>query len=231
MKRTILTALVAVMALSVTLALSPSARADRNDAEEIVTESIFTIKKIWNQPQYKEYVQRFAKDAKAVMLFPQVVKGGLLVGAEGGTGVLLAKAPNGEWSYPAFFSMGSASFGLQVGGQLSEVMLLIMTGKGLEAILNDQIKIGGELSGAAGPKGAGLDASTTTNLDVDVLSYAVGEGIYVGVNIEGTLIFPREALNRDYYDTNTTPEGIVLEGKVGNRHADDLRQTLRDTLR
>ncbi len=212
------------------IALVKPAAADRTDAEEIVTEAIFTIKKIWNQPQYKEYVQRYAKDAKAVMLFPNVVKGGLFVGAEGGTGILLARAPNGEWSYPAFFSMGSASLGFQVGGQISEVMLLIMTGNGLKAILDDQIKIGGELSGAAGPNGAGLDASTTTNLDVDVLSYAVGEGVYIGVNIEGTLIWPREGLNRDYYEVNTTPEGIVLEGQAGNRHADDLRTTLRDTL-
>lgn len=226
-KRETLALLSGALMLALSLTAGP-ARADQATAEEIVAEAKFTLQKIWNQKQYKEYVQHFAKDAKAVMLFPQVLKGGFIVGGEGGTGVLLARSDLGDWSYPAFFTMGSASIGLQVGGQISEVMLLIMTGNGLRAILDDQVKIGGEVNGAIGPHGAGLDAATTTNMDVDILSYAVAEGAFIGANIEGTLIVPRESLNRAFYDANATPHDIILDGRVGNPAADELRRMLRE---
>ena len=202
--------------------------ADKREAAELVTEAAFTLEKVWNHKDTGQFVQRYLREAEAVIIVPTLLKGGFLVGGEGGTGVLMAKADNGAWSYPAFYSLGSASIGLQVGAQSSEMLLLIMTGKGLEAILEDQVKVGGELRGAVGPYGAGLDASSSSAVDVDVLSYAVSKGAFIGANIQGTVIYPRESLNEDYYGRRVGPEDVVLQGRVANPQADDLRRMLAD---
>jgi lipid-binding SYLF domain-containing protein len=106
-------------------------------------------------------------------------------------------------------------------------MLIIMTGKGLQAILDDQVQIGGEISGAVGPYGAGAEATTTSNLDADVIAYSIAKGAFIGVNIEGTALIPRDSLIREYYGTSVSPQSVVLDGSVGNPHADGLRATLQ----
>src|SRR3546814_2885808 len=89
--------------------------------------------------------------AKAVMIFPSLLKGAFFIGGEGGSGVLLTRDPEGNWSNPAFYTMGTVSFGLQFGGQSSEAILVVMTDAGLKAIMADQVKLGADLSAAAGP--------------------------------------------------------------------------------
>lgn len=199
----------------------------KKDAEEIVSKAVFTIEKLASHPDVGKWVRKYMADAKAVLVFPQVLKGGFIVGGEGGTGVLLAKADNGEWSYPGFFSMGAGSVGLQVGAQKSEMMLLIMTGKGLSAVLNSKVKVGGDISGAAGPYGAGAEASTTTNLNADILSYSAAEGAFIGASVEGAYIWERKLLGESYYgDGSATAAGTVIDGKFANSHADPLREKL-----
>jgi len=202
------------------------ASADRFDAEELVTESEITVRRMWDHPEFSEYVRQYMRQAKAVIIVPTLLKGGFLIGGEGGSGVLMARGHSNQWSYPSFVSLGSASFGLQIGGQTSEMLLIIMTGQGLEAVLDDQVQIGGELSGAVGPYGAGAEASTTTNLDVDVIAYSISQGAFIGVSVEGTAIIPRESLIRDYYGHPATPRQVVIDGTVGESHADQLRATL-----
>jgi len=204
--------------------------ADRLDAEELVVESEITVRRMWDHPEFAPYVRQYMREAKAVIIVPTMLKGGFLIGGEGGSGVLMARGQSNQWSYPSFVSLGSASIGLQIGGQTSEMLLLIMTGQGLEAVLNDQVQIGGELSGAVGPYGAGTEASTTTNLDVDIIAYSISQGVFVGVNVEGTAIIPRESLIRDYYGHPATPRQVVIEGTVGDSHADQLRSTMQNLV-
>lgn len=206
---------------------APTAQADKLGAEELVVESEFTVRKMWDHPEFSKYIRHYLRQAKGVVVIPTMLKGGFIIGGEGGSGVLLARGQNNQWSYPTFVSAGSASIGLQIGGQASEMLLIIMTGDGLRAILDDQVQIGGELTGAAGPYGASAEASTTTNLDADVIAYSISSGAYIGVNVEGTVLVPREGMIRDYYGQETSPQGVVLEGRVGNPHADTLRETLR----
>ena len=218
----ILVALTAMLGLTM-----PASADDKLSAEEIVIESAFTIEKMREQEQFGPYFQRYLKDARAVVVVPTMLKGGFIIGGEGGSGVVMARAQNNDWSYPSFLSVGSASIGIQFGGQRSELVLLVMTNRGLEAILKDQVQIGGELNGAIGPYGAGAEASTTTNLDVDVLAYSIASGAFLGVGIEGTALVPRESYNRAYYGIDVSPQDIVYSGAVGNPHADALRETLR----
>ena len=165
--------------------------------------------------------------AKAVLIFPSVIKGAFFIGGEGGDGVLLAKGAANRWSYPAFYTMGAASFGLQIGGKDSEVMLLIMTEKGINAVIENKVKLGGDISVAAGPVGVGASAATTANLGGDILSFARSRGAYMGMSLEGAVIYPREDWNTSYYTSkNATPKAVIIEGKYFNRQADMLRGVL-----
>ena len=221
-------ALFAAIAVLASVALSGAARAsDELVAMELVKESTFTIDKMKDHPDFKGNIRSYMRDAKAVLIFPSIIKAGLFVGGEGGRGVMLAKAENGEWSYPSFFAMGSGSFGLQIGAQRSEVMLIVLTGNGLQAILDNNVTVGGELNGAIGPYGSGAEASVTTNLDVDVLSYAVAEGVFIGASLEGAAIWSQDGLNAAFYDsTDATAEKIVIDGQYANADADALRTAL-----
>src|SRR3546814_1574062 len=113
--------------------------------------------------------------AKAVMIFPSLLKGAFFIGGEGGSGVLLTRDPQGNWSNPAFYTMGTVSFGLQFGGQSSEAILVVMTDAGLNAIIEDQVKLGADLSAAAGPIGVGASAATTTAAGADIYTYSRSE--------------------------------------------------------
>jgi lipid-binding SYLF domain-containing protein len=101
------------------------------------------------------------------------VKGAFIVGAEGGRGVLLVHNADGTWSDPAFYFMGSASFGLQIGGKASSVVLIVNTQGGLDKIMSNSVKLGADLSVAAGPVGTGAQAAPTTNVGADLYQYAL----------------------------------------------------------
>jgi len=140
----------------------------------------------------------YLKRAKAVLIVPQFLKAGFIIGGAGGSGVLVARGQQG-WSDPAFMTMGAGSIGLQIGAEAQEVVLLVMTDKGLDAILKDNVKLGGDASIAVGPVGAGASAATTTNLDADVLSFARSKGLYGGVSFEGAVVANRHEWNEAYY--------------------------------
>lgn len=207
----------------------PAALADAVEQQGIVDKARVTVQGFGMDQEVGPTVRRLMKSAKAVVIFPAILKGAFFVGAEGGSGVLLAKGEGERWSYPAFYTMGGASFGLQIGGQSSEVMLLIMTSKGINSVLNNEVKLGGDVSVAVGPIGIGAEASTTTNLRADIYSFSRNAGAYFGASIEGAIIHPRRAWNHEYYDSKSaSPQAIVLEGKYFNPHADKLRETLTE---
>ncbi len=161
-----------------------------------------------------------------MVVFPTVVKAGFIFGAEGGNGVLLARTADGGWSAPAFYTLGAASFGLQVGVQAARVVLVVMTEKGLQSVIDDQVKLGADLSLALGPIGGGVEASTTTNLWADVYAFAKSEGLFGGIAFEGALLYGREDLNRAYYGEAATAREIVLEHRFANPDAGKLKAAL-----
>lgn len=218
----------AVIAAFLGLTMATAVQADpKEDARELVDEALYTVKKMSNHERHGAKVKHYMKNAKAVFVVPELLKGALFVGGEGGSGVLLARADNGVWSYPAFFDMGAGSFGLQVGAQSSELMLIVMTGKGLSAILDNKVKLGGDLSAAVGPIGEGVEASTTTNMGADVIAYSTNKGAFLGASVDGAVIWADHADNMAYYDnTAATPKNIVLNGQYANPHADKLRELL-----
>ena len=160
-------------------------------------------------------------NAKGVLIVPQLVKGGFIFGGSGGSGVLLVKGGGNIWSDPAFYTMGSGTVGFQIGVEVSEIILMIMTDRGVDALLTSSFKLGGDVSIAAGPIGAGAKAQTA-----DILAFSRTKGIYGGVNIEGAVLKIRSDWNHDYYGNQTSPRAILLERSETNSHADELRSAV-----
>ncbi len=198
------------------------------DEQEIVDKAKITVEKFRADTEYPEFKNTLAR-AKGVMVFPSLLKAGFILGAEGGSGILCAKRADGTWSYPAFYTMGSGSIGLQIGVQDAEVMLALMTDKGMEQVMKSQFKLGAEASIAVGPKGVGVGAATTANVGADILSYAKTRGAFGGGSVDGSVIYGRDDWNTNYYGQKLPVQDIALHGKVSNPGADPLRAALAGT--
>jgi lipid-binding SYLF domain-containing protein len=164
--------------------------------------------------------------ARAVMICPRVFKAGFFFGGEGGACVLLARAGNGTWSYPAFYGMGAGSFGLQIGIQDAEFVMLIMTEKGLRAILDSQFKLGAGASLAIATIGAGVQGATTSALGADIVAFSQTRGLFGGISIDGSLMGQKSEWNRTYYGRDLGSRSIVIDMQASNPGADPLRDVL-----
>jgi len=149
-------------------------------------------------------------EARGVLIVPEENRGGFILGGSGGVGVLVARdAARGDWAGPAFYGIGSASIGLQIGGSRSEVILLVMSQRALDALFATTTKLGGEVSVAAGPIGTGAG-----DLGIDIASYARARGLFAGISLEGSLLRPAEARNRAFYGQPVTPLDILVRRTV-----------------
>jgi SH3 domain-containing YSC84-like protein 1 len=162
------------------------------------------------------------KHAKGVFIAPQVLKGAFIFGASGGSGVFLVwDGKTGKWGGPAFYTIGGASFGFQIGGAASEVMLLAMTERGVKAMLSNSFKLGADAGIAAGPIGAGASAATA-NLSADILSFSRAKGLYGGVSVDGAIVAIRDGWNRAYYGRRVDPIDILILQDKSNPQAASL---------
>jgi lipid-binding SYLF domain-containing protein len=122
--------------------------------------------------------------------------------------------------------MGAGSFGLQIGAEASEIVLVLRTPKAVQAVIKHQGKLGGDIQMTMGQVGAGLEAATTTNVGADIVGFTHGTGLYMGVSLEGAVIARRNDLNEAYYGRGATPQTIVFESRFANLQADPLRLSL-----
>ena len=136
--------------------------------------------------------------AEAVAVFPGMLKAGFVVGGRGGSGVI-SRRVTGGWSAPAFFKMGGASVGLQIGAARTDLVLLFMNDDALRGLLEDKLEVGGEASAAAGPVGRTASASTNLTLDAGILSYSRSKGLFAGLELKGAVINPDNNLNEALY--------------------------------
>ena len=166
---------------------------------ELIYKSEKSLKRFLSDQSYSR-LHNLIKDAQAIIIFPNMLKGGFFLGIEGGNGVLIIKE-NQEWTSPLFFTMGSVSFGFQIGVTDAEVLLTIMTKRGLQTILDHRVKLGADVSVSAGPVGFGAEVATTIKL-ADIYSFSRGRGLYAGISVEGSYIHPNEDLNQQYYGKN-----------------------------
>jgi lipid-binding SYLF domain-containing protein len=196
-----------------------------SEEQEVIEKARITATKLLSNQDFGSLPAKL-KDAKAVIVFPSLIKAAFFFGAQGGTGVLLAKSPQGSWSYPAFYTMGGGSFGFQFGAKASEIILLIMNEGALEAILKNQVKLGADASFAMGEIGAGVEGATTTNVNADIIAFGTSEGLFAGVALEGAVINTRQSMDEAYYGKGATAREIVVDQKFSNAAAESLRQAL-----
>jgi SH3 domain-containing YSC84-like protein 1 len=162
------------------------------------------------------------KTAKGIFISPQVLKGAFIVGASGGSGVFLARdGKSQKWFGPAFYTIGEASFGLQIGGTASEIVLLAMTDRGVTAFLSNNLKLGADAGVAVGPVGVGA-AAATANLSADILSFSRSKGLFGGVSVDGAVVAVRDGLNEAYYGKKVNSTDILIKHAVDNTASANL---------
>lgn len=221
---------IAVIAALVTgvlfLSYAPARSADRDEVQRLVDRAQVTFKEFMHDPTYS-WLQKNLDQAEGVLIFPQVLKGGFVWGGSGGTGVLLVKDGD-NWSQPAFYTMGSVTFGLQIGGEASEVLVLAMTKKAVDSLYSSSFKLGGDISVTVGPVGAGVKANADIpNVTADFVTFTKSRGLYGGLNLEGAVIAVRDSLNEAYYGRTVRPMDIVEMHMVANRGSAGLRESLQ----
>lgn len=217
---------VACMMIGVLALASCSNRPSLHDqAQQLVEKARWTLDtfKGRHDPQSQLFRDTLAK-AEGVVVFPGAYKAGFLIGAEYGNGVMLARLPGGAWSPPAFYTMGAGSFGLQIGGQVSEIVLVVRSQKAVQAIVKHQGKLGADIEVTVGTVGGGMEGATTTNVGADILAFSYSAGLYAGGSFEGSVLARRNDYNEAYYGPGAKPEDILFGQQFGNPNADALRQ-------
>ncbi|MGF1624916.1 MAG: lipid-binding SYLF domain-containing protein [Alphaproteobacteria bacterium] len=218
--------LLAAIPAAFALTGNPAAAQGYSQEQELIDSATITFNKLINDNQFTA-IPNYLRQAQGVLIVPDLIKGGFIVGAEAGDGVLLLRQPDGTWSYPAFYTVGAGSIGFQIGVESKEVLYLIMNAGAVEAVLNDQAKVGVDLSGAFGPVGAGFSASTTTNMNRDIIAFARGSGLFAGGSFEGSVIARRGDMNENYYGPGAGTRAITQQGLYSNPGAENLRNLLR----
>ena len=200
----------AVAALTLTLlprlAFAQQVETDRaNEAARVLEE-------ILSAPD-KGVPEAIIEKAQAVVVIPSTVKGALLIGAQRGKGVMSVKSASG-WSAPAFITLTGGSVGLQIGGQATDIVLVVVNERGIENLAQNTFKIGGDASVAAGPVGREATASTDYKLQAEILSYSRSRGLFAGVSLAGSTIRADRNANEKIYGVGYSTKNIVVDRKV-----------------
>ncbi len=205
------------------VAVAPVAAADRSDAQAVIDKAKITFDEFMRDQNFT-WLHENLKNAKGLLIFPQVLKAGYILGGSGGTGVLVVRDERTcDWSQPSFYTIGSVTLGLQIGGESSEVVMMAMTQKAIDSLLASSLKLGGDASFAVGPVGEGAKA----NITADFISFAKSKGLYAGLNLEGSVVDVRDSLNRAYYGRDVRPMDIIVKRDVENTGSDELLATLK----
>lgn len=203
--------------------------AARAEGEQILVEEARLTVERFNAESDMQPMRNMLARAKAVFIFPELIKGGFILGGEGGSGVLVARNPaTNDWGAPAFYALFAGSIGFQAGGEVSQAMLLVMTEKGLDAVFRNEFKMGADASATVGPIGRGIEAAATTALRDDIYTFSMSKGLFGGVSLEGAVINARYSRNMSYYGRQILPRDLVM-GEAGT--AAPEVQALRNALR
>jgi lipid-binding SYLF domain-containing protein len=197
-----------ILASSVSFAQSNKIKDEARQSEKAAV----VFNEIMRAPD-KAIPQDILDGAECVAVFPQVIKAGFIVGGRGGRGVASCRSARG-WSAPAFFNLGGASIGLQIGAQATDFVLLFMTKDGINSLLSDEFTIGGDASVAAGPVGRQAGAETDIKLRAQILSYSRSKGLFAGLELKGVVIKASKDDMRDVYGEGVTAKDTLKEDRI-----------------
>jgi lipid-binding SYLF domain-containing protein len=226
--RIVTAAIATLISVAVCMAMvMPAGAADVADAGMLVDRARITFNEFMGDAQFAWFHANL-KDTKGLLIYPQVIKGGFIFGGSGGTGIFVVRdEKTGDWSQPAFYSIGSATVGLQIGGEASQIIVMVMSKKAVDSLLTSSLKFGGDTSVALGPIGFGAKQ----NIIADFVSFAKSQGLYAGINLEGSIVNVRDALNSAYYGKQVTPVDILIRNEVSNEGSNELRAVLKKAVK
>jgi lipid-binding SYLF domain-containing protein len=203
-----------VMALAVlSLVAVPIRILAQSDEANRVQESVTVFNEIMAAPD-KAIPNSVLHKAEGVAVFPGTIKGGFVIGAEHGRGILSGRNTNG-WSAPAFMSVNGGSIGAQIGAQAVDLVLVIMSRHGLQNLVSNEFKIGADAGVAAGPVGRDASAGTDVSMHAEILSYSRSRGLFAGVNLNGASISSDDDANKRFYGKPLKAADIVFQGLAG----------------
>ncbi len=171
----------------------------------------------------QSWLKQNLNQAKGLIIIPSLLKAGFVIGGSGGSGVLIVKNDKtGQWSQPAFYTLGSGTFGLQIGAEAAEVIMMVRTQKAVDALFTSSFKLGGDTSISVGPVGAGAKS----NIVADIISFSRTKGAYAGVSLEGSVINTKDKWNEAYYGKAVSPVDIIVKRSVSNPGSKALRTSV-----
>ena len=193
-----------------------------NDQQALVDRARVTFESFMADPEM-EWLRKNIHAAKGLLIVPSLLKAGFVFGGSGGSGVLVVPdAKTGKWSEPAFYTVGSVTFGLQIGGEAAEVIMFARTQRGVDRLLTSSVKLGGDTSISAGPVGMGAKSDVV----VDMFSFSRSAGAFAGLSLEGAVVKTRDKWNKSYYGQPATPADILVKKAVKNPGTAGLRDAL-----
>ncbi|MGH6943699.1 MAG: lipid-binding SYLF domain-containing protein [Geminicoccaceae bacterium] len=193
---------------------SVQARAATDGQQRLVERARLALDSFYDDPNFQN-MRVYVQNAYAVLVVPELLKGGFFVGAEYGIGVLLVRDPQtGAFGKPAFYDLYGGSLGLQIGGQTSDLVLTIMNQGAVDRLLTQGIKLGADAGVAAGRLGGTVGAATTTHFGEDVYAFAKSKGLFGGFWVNGTYLKPKDDWNRAYYGRPVQAKDIVRDREV-----------------
>ncbi|MDB5413182.1 MAG: hypothetical protein JWR10_1517 [Rubritepida sp.] len=197
-----------------------------NEPQAVVDRSALSVQEILSAENDRLDAASVLRRARGALVCPRTFSAAFFAGGEGGNCVLVGRDAAGSWSSPAFFTIGSGSFGFQAGIRDSQTLLLMMTERALNAVINSQFKFGADASLAIAHIGGSVEASTTANMGADILAFSRSRGLFAGIALEGSVLNPQPDWNAAYYGREVTTRDIVVTMLAHNPGADPLRAAL-----
>ncbi len=197
-----------------TFAAPASDKDDKDEAKRLENAGT-VIEEILNVPD--NIPQDLLDKARCVVVLPSVVKAAFIVGGSYGRGVMVCRTGEhfrGPWGAPAMYALEGGSIGLQIGGQATDFVILVMNDRGASSLLKSKVKLGADAAVAAGPKGRDASANTDAYLRAEMLSYSRSRGVFAGISLEGSTLRPDNDANRKLYGKDASAAEIITEAKV-----------------
>jgi lipid-binding SYLF domain-containing protein len=200
----------------------PATAAEPIEQQGLVDKARVTFETFMKDKDHS-WLKENLNQAKGLIIIPSLLKAGFVIGGSGGSGVLIVKNhKTGQWSQPAFYTLGSGTFGLQIGAEAAEVIMMVRTQKAVDALFTSSFKLGGDTSIAVGPVGAGAKS----NIMADIFSFSRTKGAYAGVSLEGAVIKTKDKWNKAYYGKAVSPVDIIVKGSVSSAGSKALRASV-----
>lgn len=206
---------IAVAVLTLTWSSSSFAKDDDQKETDRVQNASTVLKEILDVPD--NIPQNLLDKARCVIVFPSVLKAAFIVGGSYGRGVMVCrtgKSFTGPWGAPTMMALEGGSVGLQIGGQATDFVILVMNNRGAESLLHNKVKLGADAAVAAGPKGRDAQADTDAAFRAEMLSYSRSRGVFAGVSLEGSTLRPDNDANRRLYGKDVSAQEIIQESRV-----------------